>query len=65
MDNNAGEDTTGKSDKLRMDILMERLEMYIIMSEVFYRRINTEEKVDALLEVAERLKNEIIDVKDK
>lgn len=44
-----------------MDILGKRLEMYRIMALIFYRRIDDKEKVDALLEAAELIKEEVLD----
>jgi hypothetical protein len=41
-----------EEDKLRVDVL-EAMERYRIMAHVFFRRLDKDEKIDALTEVAE------------
>ena len=43
-----------------MDILIQRMEMYRIMVEIFYRRLDKQEQLDALTEAAERIKSEVL-----
>lgn len=61
MGHDSDKDTVRATDNLRMDILGKRLEMYRIMALIFYRRIDDKEKVDALLEAAELIKEEVLD----
>lgn len=63
MGDSSDKGATGKKDKLRVDLLAEAAERYRIMAYVFYRRLDNKEKVDALLEVAELLKEETIETK--
>lgn len=61
MDNDNSEDTTGKEDHIRMDLLAMRVEMYRIMAFTFYNKLDNEDKIDALTEAAEKIRVEVLD----
>ena len=58
MDNNDSESKSRKEDRLRVEILSDALEKYKTMATVFFRRLEHDEKIDAMIEVAEILKEE-------
>jgi len=39
-----------------MDLLIERLELYQLMSYIFFEKLSKEDKIDALIEVINELK---------
>lgn len=63
MGSSDSKDCIGEKSELRMDILMDRMEAYQIISEVFYEYIPDKEKIKALAQAAERIKYEIKDLK--
>jgi len=56
MDDVDDKDYEREEDKLRVDIL-DLIERYRIMSHVFFRRLDKDEKIDALIEVAEFIRD--------
>jgi len=63
MDNDNNKNPEGTEDILRMDILVDKMEIYRIMSHVFFRRLDKEEVIDALIEAAEQIREEGLNVK--
>lgn len=47
-----------------MDILAKTIEMYRIMAHVFFKHLSKTEKVDAMTEAAEKIREEIL-IEDK
>lgn len=58
MGNDNNKDGQRKEDQLRMDVLSEGFERYRLMSHVFFRRLDHKEKIDAMIEVAEIIRQE-------
>ena len=63
MDSNKPKDSNGKEDKLRMELLddkiLDHFEAHRIMAEVFWDYVPDKERVKALAQAAERIDYEI------
>lgn len=60
MDSSDNKDKQREEDKLRVDVLAKTLEIYRIMAHIFFKHLSRTDKVDALTEAAEKIREEIL-----